>query len=92
DLDDRSRTDLASVLVDVLGRCDRLFEDAMPYMMWISQAPRSRPEAWMHIEIVSPWRSTGVQRYIAAAEVATDEYFNPVDPSDFAARLNALRT
>ena len=92
DLDDRSRTDLASVLVDVLGRCDRLFEDAMPYMMWISQAPRSHPEAWMHIEIVSPWRSTGVQRYIAAAEVATDEYFNPVDPSDFAARLNALRT
>lgn len=92
DLDDRSRTDLAIALVDVLGRCDRLFGAAMPYMMWISQAPRSHPEAWMHVEIVSPWRSPGVQRYIAAAEVATGEYFNPVDPSDFAARLNALRT
>ena len=64
----------------------------MPYMMWINQAPRSVPDAWMHIEIVSPWRAPGVARYIAAAEVATGEYFNPVDPDALAARLNALAT
>ena len=88
-LDAESRDDLAEALEDVLTRCDEMFGEQMPYMMWINQAPRSKPSAWMHIEIVSPWRATGVQRYIAAAEVATNEYFNPVDPSELATRLNS---
>ena len=91
DLDDSSRDRLADVLVDILDRCDRHFGMPMPYMLWINQAPRSNGNAWMHIELVSPWRSPGVPRFIAAAEVATDEYFNPVDPDDLAARLNSLR-
>jgi UDPglucose--hexose-1-phosphate uridylyltransferase len=44
------------------------------------------------MEIVSPWRAAHVPRYIAAVEVATQEYFNPVDPADVAARLRALMT
>jgi len=32
----------------------------------------------------------GVQRYIAAAEISTEEYFNPVDPADIAQRLRNL--
>jgi UDPglucose--hexose-1-phosphate uridylyltransferase len=91
-LDDRSRDDLSHLLVDVLGRCDTMFGAAMPYMMWFNQAPTSQRSAWLHAEIVSPWRATGVHRYIAAAEVSTGEYFNPVKPEDLAARLNALRT
>ena len=90
-LDDESRDDLAHVLTDVLSRCDTMFGEAMPYMLWINQAPRSAPDAWLHLEIVSPWRATGVPRYIAAAEVATGEYFNPVDPVDLASRLNSIR-
>ena len=35
---------------------------------------------------MSPWRSAGVLRYIAAAEGASDEYFNPVVPEELAAR------
>jgi hypothetical protein len=31
-----------------------------------------------------------VPRHIAAAELACEEYFNPVDPVDIAARLRAL--
>jgi hypothetical protein len=31
-----------------------------------------------------------VARFIAAAEVAGEEYFNPVDPADVAARLRDL--
>lgn len=91
-LDPDSRSDLAEALEDLLTRCDSMFGEQMPYMMWINQAPRSDSQAWMHIEIVSPWRATGVQRYIAAAEVATNEYFNPVDPSHLAARLNSQVT
>jgi galactose-1-phosphate uridylyltransferase len=39
------------------------------------------------MELVSPWRANRVPRYIAGVEVATGEYFNPVDPADVAARL-----
>jgi UDPglucose--hexose-1-phosphate uridylyltransferase len=46
----------------------------------------------MNIEIVSPWRDAGVMRYIAAAEVSTGEYFNPVVPEELAATLRELFT
>ena len=46
-------------------------------------------DAWFNVEIVSPWRAAQVMRYIAAAEVATGEYFIPVVPEDLAARLRA---
>ena len=42
-------------------------------MMWLNQrptVPAGYDDAWFNIEIVSPWRSAGVQRFIAAAEVA----------------------
>mgnify|MGYP006266715915 CR=1 FL=1 len=91
DLDDRARDGLATAIVDLLARCASILGDAMPYMLWINQAPRTDPRAWMHVEIVSPWRAPGVPRYIAAAEVATGEYFNPVDPADLAVRLRAAR-
>lgn len=89
-LDGPGRDGLAHVLSDVLARCDAMFGEEMPYMMWVNQAPRSAPGAWMHLEIVSPWRAPGLPRYIAAAEVATDEYFNPVDPVDLASRINSV--
>jgi UDPglucose--hexose-1-phosphate uridylyltransferase len=89
---DAQRTALAEVLVDLFGRLDRLYDRPLPYMMWINQAPTSHggPAAWLDIEVVSPWRSAGVARFIAAAEVACDEFFNPVDPAGVAARLRAL--
>ena len=81
------------MLVDVLARFDRLYDQPIPYMMWLNQRPTVRDgydDAWFNIEIVSPWRSAGVQRFIAAAEVASEEYFNPVIPEDVAARLREL--
>lgn len=91
-IDGDSRDSLSSVLVDVFTRLDRLHGRPLPYMMWLNQAPRSehRDSAWFNIEVVSPWRAPGVQRYVAAAEVATWEYFNPVPPEDTAAALRAL--
>ncbi len=84
---------LAAVLVDVMSRLDRFYERDLPYMLWINQAPvnwSDGPPAWLRIEIVSPWRSAGLSRFIAAAEVATGEYFNPVEPSEVARRLREL--
>lgn len=86
------RDGLARVLVDLFDRLDRLHDRPLPYMMWINQAPTSHagPDAWLDIEVVSPWRSAGLPRFIAAAEVACEEYFNPVDPAEVAGRLRSL--
>lgn len=92
-LDDAGRDDLAVLLVDVLSRLDRLYDRPLPYMMWFHQRPTDGgewPSAWLHLEIVSPWRSAGTARYIAAAEVACEEYFNPVVPEALAEQLRGL--
>ena len=87
------RTRLAELLVDVLARLDRYFDMPLPYMMWLNQRPTVEDgydDAWFNIEIVSPWRRPGVPRFIAAAEVASEEFFNPLIPEDVAQRLREL--
>ena len=77
----------------MFDRLDRLYERPLPCMMWLYQAPVSAvdgPAPWFNIEVVSPWRAAGVARFVAAAELACEEYFNPVDPTDVAGRLRAL--
>jgi UDPglucose--hexose-1-phosphate uridylyltransferase len=93
-LDDVGRDQLAEVLVDVFARLDRLYDQPLPYMMWLNQRPTDRgdwPQAWFNIEIVSPWRRAGVQRFIAAAEVGANEFFNPVIPEVLAEQLRDAR-
>jgi UDPglucose--hexose-1-phosphate uridylyltransferase len=93
-VDGAGRDALAAVLVDVLGRLDRLYDRPLPYMMWLNQRPTvagGYDDAWFNIEIVSPWRRAGVQRFIAAAEVASEEFFNPVVPEELAATLRGLQ-
>ena len=90
-----TRDGLARVLGDVMRALDAIFDAPPPYMMWWNQSPRTAhdwPDAWLNLEIVSPWRATGVPRYIAGVEIATGEYFNPVDPADVAARLRGALT
>jgi UDPglucose--hexose-1-phosphate uridylyltransferase len=89
-LDDAARDGLAALLVDVLERLDRLFEAQTPYMLWIHQRPfdgGAWPEARLHVEIVSPWRSAGIPRFVAAGELGSGVYFNPVAPEDAARAL-----
>lgn len=91
--DHDTRNGLAGVMVELFARLDRLYDRPLPYMMWLYQAPLTWSGAtppWFNIEIVSPWRAAGVPRFIAAAELAGDEYFNPVDPAEVADRLRAL--
>jgi UDPglucose--hexose-1-phosphate uridylyltransferase len=86
------RDSLATMLIDVLARLDRLYQLQMPYMMWLNQRPTvadGYDDAWFNVEIVSSWRDANVQRFIAAAEVASEEYFNPVVPEEVAQRLRS---
>lgn len=92
-LDINQKNALALVLQRIFPAIDSLFDAVPPYMMWWNQAPRTRtewPDAWLNMEIISPWRATGLPRYIAGLEVATGEYFNPVDPADVARRLREV--
>lgn len=91
-LSDELRNDLATILHKTFVALDQLYDAPIPYMMWVTQASAKTQyeNVWLNIEIVSPWRAKGVQRYIAAAEVSTEEYFNPVDPADIAQRLRNL--
>ena len=91
-LTDAERINFAVILKNVLLRLDQLFEDKAPYMMWINQDAKNSPESWLNVEVVSPWRDKNVSRYIAAAEVATGEFFNPVNPEDLATRLRSLNS
>jgi UDPglucose--hexose-1-phosphate uridylyltransferase len=82
-LDEGGRHGLAELLVDVLERFDRVFDAQTPYMMWIHQRPFDGgdwPTARLHVEIVTPWRAAGVPRYVAAGEIGSGVYFNPVEP------------
>lgn len=93
ELDEVGRDELSVVLVDLFTRLDRLYDQPLPYMMWLNQRPTDGhdwPQAWLNVEIISPWRAKGVPRFIAAAEVATGEYFNPAVPEQVAQRLREL--
>jgi UDPglucose--hexose-1-phosphate uridylyltransferase len=86
------RHELATILINTINRLDQLFDTPLPYMMWINQQPANSSinDAWMSIEIVSPWRQKGLARFIAAAEVGAGEYFNPVVPEQLAEKLRSL--
>jgi UDPglucose--hexose-1-phosphate uridylyltransferase len=89
-LDDVGRDGLATLLVDVLERLDRQFDAQTPYMLWIHQRPFDGgewPQARLHVEIVTPWRAPDVPRYIAAGELGSGVYFNPVLPEAAAQSL-----
>jgi UDPglucose--hexose-1-phosphate uridylyltransferase len=87
------RDDLAATLVDVLSRFDLLFDAPMPYMLWVHQRPTDggdRPTAHVHIEIVGVYRSPRTMRYVAAGEVGSGAFFNPISPFDAAASLREV--
>jgi UDPglucose--hexose-1-phosphate uridylyltransferase len=90
--DDDQRDGLAAALVDVLGRLDRLVGAPMPYMLWLHQRPTDGgdwPTAHVHAHVAPLLRSPGVPRFVAAGELGSGVFFNPVEPADAA---EALRT
>lgn len=92
-LGEDERDGFGSVLTESLTRLEEVFEPSMPYMFNIHQRPFTDaewPGAWMHVEIIGPHRSPGVMRHVAAAELGTGRYLNPVAPEDAARALRAV--
>jgi UDPglucose--hexose-1-phosphate uridylyltransferase len=84
---------LAAALVDALARLDQLFEAPMPYMLWLHQRPTDGgdwPAAHLHVHVAPLLRSPGTPRFVAAGELGSGMFFNPVVPADAAADLRRL--
>jgi UDPglucose--hexose-1-phosphate uridylyltransferase len=92
-LSDQQRTQLAVVLVDCLARLDQLFDAPMPYMFWWHQRPTDDgewPLAHLHAHVAPLFRSPGTPRFVAAGEIGSGVFFNPVLPEEAAAKLRSL--
>ena len=93
-LESDARDDLARLLIDVLGRYDRLWPAPhagyrFPYLLWFHQAPANGDDRWhVHAHLAPPLRAPGVLRYVASGELGSGTLSNPVVP-EVAAR--ALR-
>lgn len=91
-LRDTDRDGLAELLPTVVRALDTHFAAEAPLMLWIHQRPSDGgnwPHAHLHVHITPIWRSKGVQRFVAAAELGSEVFFNPVAPADAAADLRA---
>ncbi len=89
-LDGEGRDGLGVLLVDVTNRLDRLFDAPMPLMLWFHQRPfdgRPWPEAWVHVHVAPLLRAPGTPRFVAAGELGSGLWFNPVDPDEAADQL-----
>lgn len=92
--DGAARRGLAEVLVESLRCLDRLFDAPMPYMLWVHQRPTDGaewPTAHVHVHVAPLLRAPATPRYVAAGELGSGVFFNPVAPDEAAARLRAAR-
>jgi UDPglucose--hexose-1-phosphate uridylyltransferase len=85
-LHDAQRDDFADVLRSALSRYRRLFDEPLPYMLWI------HPGVHLHVHLVTTRRDATAVRYVAAGELGSGVMFNPVSPEDAAAALRGARS
>ena len=81
---------LPDLISEVFGRLDRLFDAPMPYMWWWHQRPtdgRTWPGAHLHAHVAPLLRAPGTPRFVAAGELGSGVFFNPVPPEVAAAHL-----
>lgn len=95
-LDELSESESASFrrhLSEGLRAIDALWDTPMPYMLDLHQAP-SDGAAWLNahmwLEVACPLRAPLVRRFVAAGEIGSGTYQNPVRPEDAARALRAV--
>lgn len=81
------REALAESIQTSVRTMDRLFNQQMPYHLWVSQAGRVNPPLHLCVDIVGLLRTSGQLRILGAAETATGLAFTPMDPRTGADRL-----
>jgi UDPglucose--hexose-1-phosphate uridylyltransferase len=93
-LSDAEAVALAPVYLDVLARCDGLFDSPLPYIAAWHQAPVRHPDrdlAYLHLQLTSPRRAAGKLKYLAGSETAMGAFVNDVRPEQAAQMLREAR-
>ncbi|MBC7545971.1 MAG: galactose-1-phosphate uridylyltransferase [Candidatus Sericytochromatia bacterium] len=93
DLTEAERLDLARALKTVLLKYDGLWNRPFPYLMILHQAPtdgQAHPEAHVHLQFYSAFRSEGRLKYLAGCEMGAGTFTNDSIPEEKAAELQAV--
>ncbi len=86
------RAALATIYLEVLHRMGGVFEDTLPAITAIQQAPATagREDFWMHFSVFSIRRAVGKIKYLAGSESGMGAFVNDITPEDAAARLRGV--
>ncbi|WP_275290741.1 galactose-1-phosphate uridylyltransferase [Amycolatopsis sp. La24] len=90
-LTDAERDDFSRVYLDVLRRCDALYDRPLPYIAGWHQAPvrRDRELSWLYLELFSVLRAKDKLKYLAGSESGMAVWINDATPEQIAERLRS---
>lgn len=92
ELTDAELDDFARIYLDVLGRFDRMYPTALPYISALHQYADNdeQREGYFHVELMSVRRSDTKLKFLAGSESAMDAFISDVAPESVAQRLREL--
>lgn len=92
DATDAEQASLAALYLEVLRRMAGVFDDTLPAITGVHQAPAhtGREDWWMHLSVFSIRRAVGKIKYLAGSESAMGAFVNDISPEDVAVRLRAV--
>ncbi|HVW42959.1 MAG TPA: galactose-1-phosphate uridylyltransferase [Amycolatopsis sp.] len=90
-LDGAERDEFAEIYLQVLRRCDGLYDRPLPYIASWNQAPvrTGRDLHWLHLELFSVLRAPDKLKYLAGSESGMAVWINDATPEQIAQRLRA---
>ena len=89
ELGDAERDALATLYLEVIRRMEGLFEDSLPAITGVHQAPvhADPQDYWLHLEVFTIRRAEGKIKYLAGSESAMGAFVNDITPEIAAQRL-----
>ena len=89
ELADTERSALAEVYLEVIRRMEGMFDDTLPAITGVHQAPvhAASEDFWLHLEVFSIRRAVGKLKYLAGSESAMGAFVNDISPETAAQRL-----
>ncbi len=92
ELDEGELDEFTRIYLDVLGRLDRMYPVALPYISALHQYADTGAQAdgYFHVELMSIRRSATKLKYLAASESAMGAFISDVTPESVAGRLRDL--
>lgn len=92
DLTEAELDGFAQIYLDVLGRFDRMYPTALPYISALHQytAAPDQKQGCFHVELMSVRRSATKLKFLAGSESAMDAFISDVAPESVAERLREV--